>query len=104
MNGSKSVTEDNDDLDDSNADSAMEQRPTPAPATFKVQKGILTSRSEIFAAMFSHGFSEGETGNLHISDMTPQVFKKELNIFFLISENVYRSSEIVFEIHLPTYF
>ena len=52
----------------------MEQRPTPAPATFKVQKGILTSRSEIFAAMFSHGFSEGETGNLHISDMTPQVF------------------------------
>ena len=84
MNGPKSVTEDNDDLDDSNADSAMEQRPTPAPATFKVQKGILTSRSEIFAAMFSHGFSEGETGNLHISDMTPQVFKKMLNIFFFI--------------------
>jgi hypothetical protein len=58
----------------------MEQRPTPAPATFKVQKGILTSRSEIFAAMFSHGFSEGETGNLHISDMTPQV-----HIYFTFS-------------------
>lgn len=78
----ESVTEDNDDLDDSNSDSAMEQRSTPARATFKVQKGILTSRSEIFAAMFSHGFSEGETGNLHISDMTPQALREMLRFLY----------------------
>ena len=65
----ESVTEEN---DDENNEMVVEQS-QPVRATFRVQKGILTSRSEIFAAMFSHGFSEGETSTLHISDMTPQV-------------------------------
>ena len=61
----------NDEATDENEQDVIEQ--TPARATFKVQKGILTSRSEIFAAMFSHRFSEGETSTIHITDMSPQV-------------------------------
>ena len=55
---------------------------TPARATFKVQKGILTSRSEIFAAMFSHRFSEGETSTIHITDMSPQALREMLRFLY----------------------
>ena len=58
----------------------VEQR--PVQATFRVQKGILTSRSEIFAAMFSHGFAEGETSKLHISDMSPQALREMLRFLY----------------------
>ena len=67
-------TDENDEtIDDEDDITDQESRQPPARTTFRVQKGILISRSEIFAAMFSHGFAEGETGNLHISDMSPQV-------------------------------
>jgi len=74
----ESVTEEN---DDENNEMAVEQS-QPVRATFRVQKGILTSRSEIFAAMFSHGFSEGETSTLHISDMTPQALREMLRFLY----------------------
>ena len=77
----ETLTDENDDAIEVDDITDQESRQAPARTTFRVQKGILISRSEIFAAMFSHGFAEGETGNLHISDMSPQVPFHFLNLF-----------------------
>ena len=36
----------------------------------------------MFAAMFSHGFSESETSTLHISDMSPQALREMLRFLY----------------------
>ncbi len=45
---------------------------------FMVQKGILTSRSEVFMTMFQHNFAESATSTLTISDMSPPALKEML--------------------------
>jgi len=78
----ETLTDENDEAIDVDDITDQESRQAPARTTFRVQKGILISRSEIFAAMFSHGFAEGETGNLHISDMSPQALREMLRFLY----------------------
>ena len=69
------------DADQDSEEDVVEQR--PLRATFRVQKAILASRSEVFSAMFSNNqFSEHENNSLHITDMSPQALREMLRFLY----------------------
>ena len=78
------------DADQSAEDDVVEQR--PLRATFRVQKAILVSRSEVFSVMFSNQFSENENNTLHITDMSPQALREMLRFLYtdkMLNANLY---------------
>ena len=51
--------------------------------TFPCHKAILTARSDVFKAMFSHeGTSESKTGEVHIEDMEPEDVEELLRFIY----------------------
>lgn len=53
-----------------------------ATTAFKVQRGILRSRSPVFAAMFAHEFTEVETASVEINDMSPDALRELLRFLY----------------------
>ena len=57
---------------------------------FKVHKAILTARSSVFDAMFTHRLTESNTGLVPIEDCEPNIFEEFL--FFLYTGKIQQLS------------
>lgn len=60
--------------------------------TFSAHRSILSARSPVFAAMFSSGMKESQTGSVRIEDVDPDVFKDFLNYLYKGMLPLYRST------------